>query len=92
MDGLENEAKQHEAERRKIRMEKAREQENPAGQITNTPEYIRKAAEVCMFLRITVHCGRKEADPQVSYYAQLTKSIPVTGDSEETIWLYIQSM
>ena len=64
-------------------MEKAREQENPAGQITNTPEYIRKAAEVCMFLRITVHCGRKEADPQVSYYAQLTKSIPVTGDLDE---------
>ena len=83
MDGMENEAKQHEAERRRIRMERAREQENPVGQITNTPEYITKAAHVCIFLRIKVRCARKEADPQVSYYAKLTKSIPVVGDSDE---------
>jgi hypothetical protein len=83
MDGMENEAKRHEAERRRIRMERAREQENPVGQITNTPEYITKAAHVCIFLRIKVRCARKEADPQVSYYAKLTKSIPVVGDSDE---------
>jgi hypothetical protein len=83
MDGMENEAKRHEAERRRIRMKRAREQENPVGQITNTPEYITKAAHVCIFLRIKVRCARKEADPQVSYYAKLTKSIPVVGDSDE---------
>ena len=82
MDGMENEHKQPEIERRKKRAEEARASNNLMGQIKNSPEYIAQATAVCKYLDIEVHTSAYEADPQVSYVALLQSLVPVTGDSD----------
>lgn len=82
LDGMENEHKQPEIERRKMAAENARQNENLIGQIKNTPDYIRKAKCVCEQLGIECQVSAYEADPQVSYVSVSKSAIAITGDSD----------
>lgn len=82
LDGMENEAKKPERERRQARMAKAVEENNLRGQVKNNPKYISLAAGMCKFLNIHVVVSMREADPQISRACIDNGDIPVTGDSD----------
>ena len=82
MDGMENDAKSPEIERRKALAAAAKARGDLRGQIKNTPEYIAKAVQVCKFLEIDVHVSAYEADPQVSYVASIQSLVALSGDSD----------
>jgi hypothetical protein len=81
-DGMENVHKQPEIDRRKKKVQQAKDKNDAGGQVKNTPEYIAKAYAVCKHLQIDVRISAYEADPQVSHHSMSQSLVAVTGDSD----------
>jgi hypothetical protein len=82
LDGMNNPYKEHENERRRQRRVNAADDDDHA-RITNTPEYLAKAAWIAKHvLNIPCFISKEEADPHVAYVSILKDLVPVTGDSD----------
>lgn len=81
-DGARNADKQPEIDRRQQKVEAAAARNDLRGQVTNTPDYIAKAAHVCEFLNINYCVAPYEADPQVAYMAKKHSAVTMTCDSD----------
>ena len=82
MNGIKNEDKEPENQRRSDSLLVAIERNNLRGKIKNYPDYIAKAIAVCKFLCIEVHASAYKADPRVSYVSLERSLILVTSNSD----------
>ncbi len=82
LDGTNNPHKQYENDRRRLRRENAAAGEHHA-KISNTPEYLAKAAVIAKdVLNIPCFISKEEADPHVAHVSATKELVAVTGDSD----------